>query len=75
MKEIINSIGTIATLVALVMAMFLGNTLLSILAGIGVVYILFFHDEALKTMWRKQMEDEFKAGVEYAEKNMEEEKA
>lgn len=75
MKEIINSIGTIATLVALVMAMFLGNTLLAILAGIGVVYIMFFHDEALKTMWRKQMEEEFKAGVEYAEKNIEEDRA
>lgn len=75
MKEIINSIGTIATLVALVMAMFLGNTLLAILAGIGVVYIMFFHDEALKTMWRKQMEEEFMAGVKAAEKDIEEDRA
>ena len=75
MKDIINSVGTLITIVALVMAMFLGNLLLSIFAAIGVVYILYFHDEVLKTMWRKQMEEEFKAGVEYAEKSMEEEKA
>lgn len=58
MKEIINAIGTLATIVALVMAMFLGNALLSILAAIGVVYVLYFHDENLKTMWEKATKSE-----------------
>lgn len=67
MKEIVNAIGTLVTLIALVMAMFMGSTFLSVLSGVGVVYIMYFHDENLKSIWRKEMEEEFNAGVRHGE--------
>jgi hypothetical protein len=75
MKDIINSVGTIITIVALVMAMFLGNLLLSILAVIGVVYVIYFHDENLKYMWEiaksEQWEREYNEMVARYEKALE----
>lgn len=50
-KEIINTIGTIATIVALVMAVVIGSIALKVLAGIGIVYTMYFHDEYLKAIW------------------------
>lgn len=71
MKEVVNTVGTIITVVALVLAIVIGGTLLSILAGIGVVYTMFFHDEYLKHIWKskwdtdKQKEtDEYNAEVD-----------
>lgn len=71
MKEIVNTVGTIVTVVALVMAVVIGSTLLSVLAGIGIVYTMYFHDEYLKTIWKskwdadKQKEtDEYNAEVD-----------
>lgn len=64
MKEVINAIGTIVTLVALVMAMFMGSTFLSVLAGLGVVYVMYFHDENLKAIIYNKAVDEFNKGVD-----------
>lgn len=52
MKEIINSVGTMVTIVALVLAIVIGSTLLRVLAGIGIVYTMLFHDEYLKNIWK-----------------------
>lgn len=73
MKEVINAIGTLVTLVGLVMAMFLGSTFLTVMAALGVVYVMYFHDENLKAIWRKQMADEFNAGVRHGEESFGEE--
>ena len=59
MKEIINAVGTIVTLVALVMAMFMGSTFLSVLAGVGVVYVMYFHDENLKAIVHSKAVEEY----------------
>lgn len=54
MKEIINTIGTIAVIVALVLALGLNNTIVSILVVVGIVYTMYFHDEFLKTIWKNE---------------------
>jgi hypothetical protein len=56
MKEIVNSIGTLVTLVALIMALIIGGTAMKILAGIGIVYAMNFHDEILKMLWKEEKE-------------------
>ncbi len=66
MKEVINSIGAIVTVIALVLAAVIGSTLLKVLAGIGIVYTMFFHDEYLKGIWKaKWMEEQKKEVDEY----------
>lgn len=64
MKEVINAVGTIVTLVALVMAMFMGSTFLSVLAGVGVVYVMYFHDENLKAIVHSKAVEEYNRGVD-----------
>lgn len=54
MKEIINTIGTIAVIVALVLALALNSTIVSILAVVGIVYTMYFHDEFLKAIWKNE---------------------
>lgn len=56
MKEIVNSIGTLVTIVALVMALIIGGVAMKILAGIGIVYVMNFHDEILKMLWKEEKE-------------------
>lgn len=65
MKDIINAVGTIAVLIVLVACMFESAfPVLQVLSGIGVVYIMYFHDEMLKSMWEKQKVDEYNKGVD-----------
>ncbi len=64
MKEIINAVGTLITIVALVMALIVGSSFLKVLAGIGIVYVMYFHDENLKTIWEKEKIEEYNAGVD-----------
>lgn len=64
MKEVINAVGTLVTIVALVMALIVGSSFLKVLAGIGIVYVMYFHDENLKTIWEKEATDEYNAGVD-----------
>ena len=64
MKEIVNAIGTLVTIVALVMALIIGSSFLKVLAGIGIVYVMYFHDENLKTIWEKEKTDAYNAGVD-----------
>ena len=54
MKETINAIGTLITIIALVMALVIGGTLLRIFSGIALVYVMYFHDEVLKVIWEKE---------------------
>lgn len=64
MKEVINTIGTIATIVALVMAAIIGAPLLKALAGIGIVYVMFFHDEYVKAIALQEANDEYNKEVD-----------
>lgn len=70
-KEIINAVGTIVTIVALVMAIVIGNTIVQILAGLGIVYVMYFHDDIIKANVEKTLREEFKAGVRHAEEDIE----
>lgn len=72
-KEIINAIGTIVTIVALVMAIVIGNTIVQILAGLGIVYVMYFHDDIIKANVEKTLQEEFKAGARHAEEDIENE--
>lgn len=72
-KEIINAIGTIVTIVALVMAIVIGNTIVQILAGLGIVYVMYFHDDIIKANVEKTLREEFKAGARHAEEDIENE--
>lgn len=64
MKEVVNTVGTIVTIVALVMAALIGATLLKVFAGIGIVYVMFFHDEYVKTIALKEANDEYNREVD-----------
>ena len=60
MKEIINTIGTIVTVVALVIAIvMIPSAFVKVLAGIGVVYVMYFHDEYVKNIGRQEAIQEF----------------
>lgn len=72
-KEIINAIGTIVTIVALVMAIVIGNTIVQVLAGLGIVYVMYFHDDIIKANVEKTLREEFKAGARHAEEDIENE--
>lgn len=57
MKEIINTVGTIAVIVTLVVAITLWqgeSSLVPIIAGVGIIYTMYFHDEYLKTIWKNE---------------------
>ena len=60
-----------STIVALVMAIVIGNTIVQILAGLGIVYVMYFHDDIIKANVEKTLREEFKAGVRHAEEDIE----
>ena len=71
MKEIIHAIGTLITIVVLVITVFTTqSTLVQILTGISLGYIMIFHDEYLKCLWKDESKKEFEAGVKQAEKDV-----
>ena len=54
MSEILNTIGTLVTVVALTMAMIvLPHLFVKILAGAGLVYVMYYHDEYMKEVGRR----------------------
>lgn len=64
MKENINTIGTIVTIVALVIAIVIGPMALKVLAGIGVVHTMFYHDEHIKRLAKDEYTDKYNAEVD-----------
>ena len=64
MKEIINTIGTLVTIVALVMAIVLGGTIVKVLSGLGIIYVMYFHDEYLKSVWQNESHEKDEKEVE-----------
>lgn len=58
MKEIINSVGTITTILVLALAAFAfkGHVVFNILAGAAIIYVTYFHDEYLKYLWDEEQE-------------------
>ena len=64
MKEIINTIGTLVTIVALVMAIVLGGTIVKVLSGLGIIYVMYFHDEYLKSVWQNEAHEKDEKEVE-----------
>ena len=63
MNEITNSVGTLITIIALTIALLTGSPLLKVLAGIGLVYTMLSHDEQIKAICRKEI-DEYNAEVD-----------
>lgn len=65
MKENINTIGTIITIVALVIAIVLVPYVsFRILAGLGVVHTMFYHDEHIKRLAKDEYTDKYNAEVD-----------
>lgn len=65
MKETINSIGTILTITVLIIAAFMiPNTALRILAGVGIVYTMYFHDDYIRSLSREDAIDEYNKEVD-----------
>lgn len=59
-KDIVGTIGTVVTIIALVLAAVVGATFLKILAGAGIVYVMCAHDEytRMREKMRKKNENE-----------------
>ena len=74
MKEIFNSIGTVVTLTALILAAFLvPNIVVRILCGIGIVYTMIIHDQYLVSVANDDEVDEYNAWIDKYNKKVDEE--
>ena len=65
MKETINAIGTVLTIVCLVVGMmFVPTFFAKALMGISIIYVIYFHDEILKAIWRQGEVDKYNREVD-----------